>query len=296
MSEDLLDFKRDQPLSAFSTFRIGGPARWWVTVSSIPKMQEILRHCTEKHIRYMVLGKGSNVLFDDRGFNGLVIHAKIDFCEDLTDGRYRVGAGHSFSRLGAFTARRGYAGLEFASGIPGSVGGAVFMNAGANGIETCEHLESVEFVDPSGSLKTFKREELDFSYRSSSFQHWGGAIVAATFALKPDPEARQRQIEIVRYRQATQPYGDKSAGCIFRNPQGSSAGSLIDASGLKGTRIGGAEVSPRHANFVVNCEGATSEDVRNLVDEVRRQVRDKMDVLLESEVRYIPYDVEHENE
>ncbi|MCP5506699.1 MAG: UDP-N-acetylmuramate dehydrogenase [Chlamydiales bacterium] len=285
-----ISFQKNKPLCELSTIGVGGVARYFVEVHTIEEMRQALLLCRENEWKYLIIGKGSNCLFDDRGYQGAVILNKIDFIEELDDGRFHVGAGFNFSLLGARTARKGWAGLEFASGIPGSVGGAVFMNAGANGSETCDALESVDFLDELGRLETIPREQLRFAYRYSPFHERSGAIVGATFTLQHAQEARSRQIEIITYRKKTQPYGEKSAGCIFRNPDCGHAGALIEKSGLKGLRIGGAEVSDMHANFIVNTQGATAEDVKQLIDAVRREVKEKTGVDLESEVRVIPYE------
>jgi UDP-N-acetylmuramate dehydrogenase len=287
-----LPFQRDKPLSSLSTFGIGGPARFFTEVTEIEQMADVLRTAHARSLRVLVIGKGSNTLFDDRGFDGLVILNKITFCEQ-NEALVKVGAGYSFSLLGVQTARRGWSGLEFASGIPASVGGAVYMNAGANGAETCDALKSVTVFSEKGELKTYAKEELCFSYRFSSFQERKEAIVAATFELKPLDSARKKQLEIVEYRLRTQPYGDKSAGCVFRNPDGFSAGALIDGSGLKGTSVGGAKVSELHANFIINKEGARAEDVLKLAALIQQRVKELKGIELEREIRCIPYQLEN---
>lgn len=285
-----LSLQTNRPLSDACTLGVGGPARYFIEVTSVEAMQEALVWAQENDLRYLILGKGSNCLFDDRGFDGVVILNKIAFFEDLEKGVFHVGAGYSFSLLGAQTARKGWSGLEFASGIPGSVGGAVFMNAGANGHEACEAIHSVDFVESDGTLRRYPKEKIPFAYRSSLFQTLPGAIVGATFQLNPSDKARQKQIEIITYRKETQPYGEKSAGCIFRNPDCGHAGALIEKSGLKGTECGGAKVSELHANFIVNTSGATSSDVLKLIDRVKEQVKQETGQELESEIRYIPFD------
>jgi UDP-N-acetylmuramate dehydrogenase len=282
-------FQQSKLLSELSTFGIGGPARYFIEVSKIEEMQEILGYCAAEKLRFIVIGKGSNTLFDDRGFDGLVILNKIAFCDFLEEGKVSVGAGYSFSLLGVQTARKKLAGLEFASGIPASVGGAIYMNAGASGSETCQPLSEISFVSDTGKLLHFSKEQLMFSYRTSSFQTMKGAIVAAKFQLTPSDEARPKQLEIVDYRTRTQPYGDKSAGCVFRNPVGASAGALIEKAGLKGYKVGGAQVSALHANFIINAGGATACDVLDLAKHVQRSVHAASGNHLEMEVRTIPY-------
>lgn len=285
-----MTFQENKPMSELCTFGIGGPARYFVEVRTIPEMQHALLACQAKNLPYLILGKGSNCLFDDRGFNGVVILNKIDFIERPSLEIYHVGAGYSFSLLGSQSARHGFSGLEFASGIPGSVGGAVFMNAGANGNETCTSLTSVEYVDEAGHLHIIPKEKLQFAYRTSSFQQMPGAIVGATFTLTPSTTARSKQLEIITYRKKTQPYSDPSAGCIFRNPVCGHAGAMIEKSGLKGTHVGGAKVSEVHANFIVNAGNASAQNVLELIELVKQRVKDTTGIELESEVRYIPYE------
>lgn len=275
-------------LSELSTFGIGGPARYFVEARTIDQMQEALLFSRNENLPVFILGKGSNCLFDDQGFDGLVILNKIDFFETPSMGTFRVGAGYSFSLLGVQTAREGWAGLEFASGIPGSVGGAIYMNAGANGSATSDYLASIEYVTEFGEYQILKKEEVHFEYRYSSFQKMKGAIVGATFSLTANEQARQKQLTIIQYRKSTQPYGQKSAGCVFVNPACGYAGAIIEESGLKGMQIGGAKVSEMHANFIVNTGNATASDVLNLIRFIQNHVKEKMEIELECEVRIIP--------
>lgn len=282
-------FEHNRPLKELTTFGIGGPARYFLEVQDIATLQAALLYCKQEQLPYYVVGKGSNLLFDDRGFAGLVIANRIHFLKKPQDNTWHVGAGYSFSLLGSQTARQGWAGLEFASGIPGSVGGAVYMNAGANGSETCQTLVSVDYVTPEGEFICIPKEELTFSYRFSSFQLKQGVIAGAAFCLTPSPEARQKQLTIIDYRKKTQPYDAKSAGCVFRNPCCGHAGALIDQSGLKGKTVGGAQVSTMHANFLINTGSATSGDILNLIEYVREEVKNKTGQELEHEVRVVPY-------
>lgn len=275
-------------LKAFSTFGIGGEARQFISIQTIEEMGEIRKYISREKLSFLIIGKGSNSLFDDRGFDGLVILNKIDFIK-FDDGKLHVGAGTSFSLLGAKMARKGWGGLEFASGIPGSIGGAIYMNAGANGMETCDPLTVVGFIDEEGNFIEKVKEELAFSYRTSSFHKSGKIIVSAEFKLEKTEKAREKQLKIIEYRTATQPYGEKSAGCIFRNPEGDKAGALIESCGLKGKRIGGAEVSRLHANFIINRGNATAKDVLDLATLIKETIREKTGKELEMEVRKIPY-------
>jgi UDP-N-acetylmuramate dehydrogenase len=283
-------FQEHKLLKDVSTFSIGGPARLFIEVTSTLQMQEVLLYCYTHKVPFFILGKGSNCLFDDRGFDGLVIHNKIAYLK-IEGTTVDVGAGYSFSLLGFKTAKKGLAGLEFASGIPATVGGAVFMNAGASGKETESSLREVGFVDEKGELFRYARKDLEFSYRTSSFQKMKGAVVFAKFELSPSSTSRGEQIEIIEYRTRTQPYNEPSIGCIFRNPKGISAGALIEKTGLKGISIGGAGVSEKHANFIVNKGAATAKDVLVLVDRIKEQVAAKEGIDLEVEMQCIPYQI-----
>lgn len=284
----MVQFQQNKPLSELSTFGIGGPARYFVEVDSIQQLQDVICQCNHDRLPFHLVGKGSNSLFDDRGYDGLIILNKIDFCQ-IEGTEVSVGAGFSFSLLGVKTARKGLAGLEFASGIPATVGGAIYMNAGANGAEVCERLTEVTYIDEHGQLQILPRSALHFSYRHSCFQGKKGAIAAAKFSLIPDESARKKQLEIIAYRTKTQPYGDKSCGCVFRNPLGAGAGALIDRCGLKGKKIGEAEVSALHANFIVNRTGACAKDVMELAAHVKECVKAQTGVELEMELRIVPY-------
>lgn len=286
---DAPSMRENISLKQYCTLGIGGPARYFFEIHTIDEMKKAILFCKSNKLDFLTIGKGSNCLFDDRGFDGAVLLNKIDFIKKPSPGKFIVGAGYSFALLGAQTARQGWGGLEFASGIPATVGGAVFMNAGANGKETCETLDEVQFIDADGNEKTITKAEMSFSYRHSSLQDMPGAIVSATFNLIPHEKAREHQIEIVNYRIKTQPYSEKSAGCIFMNPPEASAGALIDKCGLKGTRVGSAEVSHKHANFLINAGGASCQDMLLLMQEVRNAVKASTGKELKSEVRYIPF-------
>ncbi len=285
---DLLPFQHNKLLKEVSTFCIGGPARLFLEVYSEEEVKFAMAYAKKEEIPFFVLGKGSNCLFEDRGFNGLVIHNKIAYLH-IEDTVVDVGAGYSFSLLGHKTAKAGLSGLEFASGIPGSVGGAVFMNAGANGWETADCLIDVSFVDLDGVCHRLLKEEIDFKYRHSLFHEKRGVITSARFALSYCPKARDRQLDIIEYRTSSQPTKDASAGCAFRNPSGISAGALIEKTGLKGFAVGGAEVSHKHANFIVNRSNASAQDVLELVHLVREKVKSSSGITLEMEIRCVPY-------
>ncbi len=289
-----MEIQTDVSLKNFSTFGIGGEAQYFSVASSKEEMRELLAYAASSDIPFFILGKGSNCLFDDRGFKGLVILNKITSYSN-EEGRVLVGAGYSFSLLGRQTAKAGWSGLEFACGIPGSLGGAIYMNAGANGQETWDALVAVDYLHADGREERFSKEQLEYGYRHSAFQKLSGVILGAEFSLKKDPNAWTRQLSLIDYRTKTQPYGDKSCGCIFRNPPGGkSAGALIEECGLKGDAVGGAEVSLLHANFIVNKEQALACEVLSLIHKVQDTVKARCGVQLQAEIMKVPYDPEGE--
>lgn len=280
---------KNKSLSSLSTFQIGGPAKLFIEVKSSKEMAEVRQYINRENIPFWIVGRGSNSLFDDRGFDGLVVLNSICFC-DFQRGHLHVGAGYNFSLLGTQMARQGWGNLEFAAGIPGSVGGAIFMNAGAYGVETCDVLTSICYIDIHGQITEKRRDQLVFSYRHSSFHENQGIIVSGSFSLKKCEEARKKQLTITRSRINTQPYGELSAGCIFRNPSiENKAGAIIEKCGLKGKKVGDAEVSKVHANFIVNRGKATAAEVLALVEFIQATVWEKAGIELELEMQKIPF-------
>jgi UDP-N-acetylmuramate dehydrogenase len=282
-------FQSAVPLRSYCTFGIGGPARWLAHIRTRSELLEALVYCHQQCIPWLLIGKGSNVFFDDAGFDGAILVNKMQSYDANAEGYWSVDAGFSFARLGTLTAKHGWSGLEFASAIPGSIGGAVYMNAGASGRETAEVLEEVEFIHPDGSITIYPRSALSYSYRTSPFQHQAGAIVSAIFKLEACANASKYQRSLLLKRTTAHPYHQPSAGCIFRNPADNSAGALIDACGLKGYRLGDAAVSTQHANFIVNLGAARAEDVLRLMQIIRETIASKYGIALHSEVRYIPF-------
>lgn len=276
-------------LSEFSTFGIGGPIRYFIEATQVEEIQAAYRWAASQQLPILVVGKGSNCLFSDVPYNGLVLLNRLSFCT-FDEAIVQVGAGFSFSLLGVQSARNKLSGLEFACGIPATVGGAIFMNAGANGQETSQTLTTVTYLHERGEIQTFQREELAFSYRKSPFQAMKGCILSATFRLTSNEEARKDQLAIIDYRMKTQPLKDKSAGCVFRNPSiqlGSKqqgAGALIEQCGLKGLRVGGAQVSEIHANFIVNTGAATANDVQELIRIIQEKVFGLTGIQLDPEI------------
>lgn len=299
------------PLRAFCSLGVGGPAALLARAQSAGEAAALASFAESRGLPWMVLGKGSNCLFDDRGFPGLVIVNAIDFIEPLGPagaasgggaaggGReelVRVGSGVMVDALARDTARRGLGGLQFAVGVPGTVGGAVYMNAGAHGRDTWGALESVEYVTGGGTTAEMRRGDpgWEAGYRRSPFQAMpGAAITAATLRLAPDPGAREEARRNLEGRRQTQPVQERSMGCVFRNPQSEqqSAGALIELAGLKGRTVGGAAVSEVHANYLINADGAASgADMLELMRTVQREVRASTGVELREEVQVFRYD------
>lgn len=287
------ELREQELLAPYTTFRIGGPCRLMICPHSADELQGVLKLLAEWGEKPLVIGCGSNLLFPDEGYEGTVIvtrkaFSSITCCED---GLIAADAGVTLSQLARFALDRGLTGLEFASGIPGSVGGAVFMNAGAYGGEISQVLADTLYIDENGEFQTISREAHRFSYRDSVFQHGNAVIVRSRFALSPgDPEEiRAKMSELAGKRKEKQPLEYPSAGSAFRRPEGGKyyAAALIDQAGLKGYRVGGAAVSEKHAGFVINLGGATAADVKTLLQDVRGTVYRNSGVLLEPEIRII---------
>ena len=283
------ELRFQEPMAKHTSFRIGGP----VSVMAFPKTREelalILKTSALLDCRTAILGAGTNVLAPDEGLDGLVICLKdcLDGIEQLDETRIRVMAGVTMSRAAVFAANVGLSGMEFAHGIPGSVGGGVYMNAGAYGGEISGICESVEIMDRNGNIRILPNKEMEFSYRHSALEESGEIVISAVFALtKGDPDTiRAKMKELIGKRSASQPLDLPSAGSAFKRPVGGYAAALIDDAGLKGYRVGGAAISEKHAGFAVNLGGATAEDVRALLQQVSRIVYEKSGIRLEPEVR-----------
>lgn len=283
-----VQWKHDVILAPYSTYKIGGKAKLFCKVTTEAELVQAIHYCHLHQIDYYLLGRGSNTLFDDRGFDGAVIVNALSGFEHK-EGLFKVLAGTSFSYLGIQSAKLGYSGLEYAAGIPGSVGGAIFMNAGANNQEIKDVIQTVKYLDQEVQLKELDRSQLRFGYRSSIFHQTKGVIVSAEFKLTKDPMVRQRQITMIEKRKATQPLSQPSCGCTFRNGENFITGKLIEDLGLKGLQIGGAQISTVHANFIVNVGNDKSADVKALICLIEEKVKEKTPYSLEREIRFVPY-------
>lgn len=286
-----LEMHENEPMSAHCSFRIGGPARLMACTASGAEAAALLRLLREADAPVELMGKGTNLLVADEGLDAVVVRLgeAISGAELLPGDRVRAGAGISLAKLAVFAAEAGLSGLEFAHGIPGSLGGAVFMNAGAYGGEMKDVLESAEIALPDGTVREVPAEELELSYRHSALEGSGALVTAATVKLTPaEPEAiRARMRELMEKRRASQPLDMPSAGSTFKRPVGGYAAALIDQAGLKGFAIGGAQVSEKHAGFVINRGGATFDDVLRLMEHIQKTVLEKSGVRLEPEVRIL---------
>ena len=275
----------DEPLSKHCSFGIGGPAELFLSVRDVRLLPEALAFCCEWSLRYFVLGKGTNVLVPDSGLGGMVICVRAGSVS-VEGNRIVAQAGAPLQKLARMVGAGGLAGLEFAVGIPGSVGGAAIMNAGAHGGWIGEPIEEVRLVESSGREVCFGKRDLRFGYRESNLRHFPGVISEVALVLKEDdPQAiRERMEQFLLVRRASQPWGARSAGSVFKNSGGEAAGKLIDLAGCKGMRRGGAVVSQKHANFIINSGGATYEDVIALIEDVREKVRAAHGVELDLEI------------
>ena len=296
-------YRENEPLAAHCTFKIGGPADVFAQPETEEQLCRAIALCRECGVKYYLLGNGSNILFEDAGYHGVVIDTTalkmgIGILEKVYHpgaapgevyDAVAAGAGLKLSALCAAALENGLTGLEFAYGIPGTVGGAVYMNAGAYGGEMKDVLDKVTYLTQEGQIVTEEAAKLDLAYRHSIFEENGGCILSAQFHLKRgDPEAiRARMNELMAKRVEKQPLDKPSAGSTFKRPAGAFAAALIDQCGLRGYRHGGAAVSEKHCGFVVNMGGATCADVLALCDEVRAIVKEKTGYELEKEIRVV---------
>ena len=284
-----IELKMNEPMTKHTSFKIGGGAEVMVFPKNAEELSAILKASALLDVKPAILGAGTNVLAPDAGISGLVICLKdcLEGMEKLEGDRIRVAAGVTMTRAAVFAANQGLSGLEFAHGIPGTVGGGVYMNAGAYGGEIVQVCESVTVMDMAGNLTERSREEMQFSYRHSVLEDEGGIVVGAVFKLTPgDPaEIKGKMKELQGKRSASQPLDLPSAGSAFKRPVGGYAAALIDRAGLKGYQVGGAAISTKHAGFAVNLGGATAEDVKNLLTQVSDKVFEDSGIRLEPEVR-----------
>ena len=283
------ELRFNEPMAKHTSFRIGGPAEVMAFPRNAEELSAMLKVSALLDVKPVILGAGTNVLAPDGGMKGLIICLKdcLNGMEQLDATSIRVAAGVTMTRAAVFAANLGLSGMEFAHGIPGTVGGGVYMNAGAYGGEICQICESVEVMDFAGNLTVKSCEEMDFSYRHSILEEEDAIVVSTTFRLIPgdSEQIRMKMRELQAKRSASQPLDLPSAGSAFKRPVGGYAAALIDQAGLKGYAVGGAAISTKHAGFAVNLGGATAEDVQELLRQVSDKVYENSGIRIEPEVR-----------
>lgn len=280
----------NEPMKNHTTFKIGGPAQYYVTPESVTQIQEVVSLCKDKNISLHVIGNGSNILVGDDGVDGVVLALFNTFSDyEIKDNVITAQAGMSLIKLAVIALREGLTGLEFASGIPGSVGGAVYMNAGAYDGQMKDVVTSVTVLDEAGNIRILGRDELDMGYRTSAVAKHNMIVLQVIIELKAGnkEQIKDRMNQLSELRKQKQPLEYPSAGSTFKRPEGYFAGKLIADAGLKGYSIGGAAVSEKHAGFVVNMGGATAKDVVELTDYIKKRIIEQFGVTLELEIKKI---------
>lgn len=284
-----LEIRPNELMAKHTSFKIGGPAALMAFPKSVEELSELLIKSELMDIKIAILGAGTNVLAPDAGLDKLVICLKdcMGGMERIDETHIRVAAGVTMTRAALFAAGLGLSGLEFAHGIPGTVGGGIYMNAGAYGGEICQVCTQVDVMDRKGNVRTLSGGQMGFSYRHSVLEESGDIVLSGVFSLEPAPEEqiRGRMQELMKKRSASQPLDLPSAGSAFKRPVGGYAAALIDQAGLRGFQIGGAAISQKHAGFAVNLGGATADDVKKLLAQVSDAVFEKFGIRLEPEVR-----------
>ena len=284
------DILTEEPMSRHTTFRIGGEAACFIRISSEEQLCKLIPYFENVGVEYFVLGKGSNLLVGDKGYPGVILQIS-DACQQIEaeENRLQVQAGAALSKVALFAMERGLEGLEFAAGIPGTVGGGVVMNAGAYGGEMKQVVESVRVLSSEGEILTLDNDTMEFGYRTSIIRNRNFTVLSVTFRLREGnrEEIRARIEDFQKRRMEKQPLNYPSAGSTFKRPEGYFAGKLIMDAGLRGFQIGDARVSDKHCGFVVNVGKATARDVTDVIEEVQEKVRERFGVSLEREVIYL---------
>lgn len=279
----------NEPMNLHTSFKIGGNSRYFITVNNSFELREVIKVLKDSRVPFLIIGNGSNMLVSDNGIKGAVIRLSGDFLklEHTLDGKIRCGAGVPLSKLCLFALENSLSGLEFAWGIPGTAGGAAFMNAGAYGGEMKDILVSCEHMTSAGEEGVLSNDELDLGYRKSAYSENGFIITALIISLKKGKkdEIKTKMDELLGRRKDKQPLEFPSAGSVFKRPEGFFAGTLIEECGFKGVSVGGAQVSEKHAGFIINKGGATCSDVLELISQIQKKVLDEKGVKLECEIK-----------
>ena len=282
--------KLQEPIKKHTTFRIGGPADYYLCPHSVRELQAVLHICRGEKLPFFILGNGSNLLVSDKGYRGAVIQLWKNMSEiERTGTRIRAQAGALLSKIAAAALEDGLTGMEFAAGIPGTLGGAVVMNAGAYGGEMKDIIKEVQVMDQEGNLLNLPAEKLELGYRTSIIKKKDYIVLSAVLELEPGDreEIRAKMDDLKERRVSKQPLELPSAGSTFKRPEGYFAGKLIMDAGLRGFSVGGAQISEKHCGFVVNKGNATAEDVTDLIREVQEKVKERFGVELEPEVKFL---------
>lgn len=282
--------EREVSMKNYTSFKVGGPAELFLSPEDAGQTAKLVRFCEKEEIPVFVLGKGSNLLVSDRGIKGAVIYTgKQCGISQVDENTVRAQSGASLAQLCTFALENSLSGLEFAYGIPGTVGGAVFMNAGAYGGEMKDVLLNSEYVSTDGTSGELDNEAMELSYRHSAYENSNLVITAASVRLAPADrnEIKSTMNDILARRKEKQPLEYPSAGSTFKRPEGNFAGALIEQCGLKGVSVGGAQVSEKHAGFIINRGGATAADILSLIKHVQARVKAQTGVSLETEIRLI---------
>ncbi|OGS45875.1 MAG: UDP-N-acetylenolpyruvoylglucosamine reductase [Elusimicrobia bacterium RIFOXYD2_FULL_34_15] len=282
---------KNELMSRHTTFHIGGPCDLYVEVKDADELRSLVQYVNKKRIPYIIIGAGSNILVGDKGINGIVIRLVKNFCDvkyDIKNKIVSAGGGCSLPNFIKQCLDNGLGGMEFLAGIPGTVGGAVVMNAGTKDGNMASIIKTVTLMDEYGELKVYNKNSLKFSYRSSSISK-NSIVISTDFMLKKmDKSNIIKKLDILkRNRAQTQPIGNKNAGCVFKNPAGDYASRLIDKAGLKGVSVGGAVVSTKHANYINNIGNASAGDVLKLIKKIQNKVKEKFNKKLELEIKVI---------
>lgn len=284
---------KDEPLYKHTTYRVGGPAKLFIKVQNVDELIEVIKYCRKHRIQLFVIGRGSNLLFSDKSFEGIIISLEDMNQYHVNGSEVTAQCGVTMIKLAYDCAKIGLSGFEFMGGIPGNIGGGIFMNAGAYKSCLSEVVKSVKVLDECLKVVELSKDEMDFSYRHSIIQdHPKWIVLEATFVLenKSVEEINETLDKRKERRMATQPWNKPSAGSVFRNPEGAAAWKYIDDAGLRGYEIGGAQVSPKHSNFIVNNGYASAKDIHDLIFYVQKIVQEKYGVLLKPEVRFINWE------
>ena len=289
---DIENIKENESLKLHTTYKVGGIAKYFITPKDFDELIKLLKYLKENNIKYMVLGNGSNTIFSSKTFDGVIINLSNLNKMEIKDDRIFVESGYQLIKLSMDAMNNCLSGLEFASGIPANVGGAIFMNAGAYKSDMSALIEEVTFLDENFELKTLKNKDLKFSYRHSLFQENDYVIISTILKLNPGNKDEIKELMDKRKQRRidSQPLEYPSAGSVFRNPaEDIFAGKLIEDLGLKGYSIGDAKISEKHANFIINTGNATGEDIKSLIELVKNKVKEKYNIDLIVEQRFVNF-------